>query len=89
MDWRRNKKLCATISNGGQWTLAEAFTKVESGKKDENRPQLARALQTCRVYGAKLVGPSLTGCRERVIPAERVLDVPVANYHLLVRPDII
>lgn len=41
--------------NGGQWSLAEAFTEVESGKRDENRPQLARALQTCRVYGAKLV----------------------------------
>ncbi|MET4038344.1 hypothetical protein ABIC03_000029 [Bradyrhizobium sp. RT6a] len=27
--------------------------------------------------------------RERVIPAERVLDVPVPNYHLLVRADII
>ncbi|MGR4928080.1 hypothetical protein ACIPUD_14980 [Bradyrhizobium sp. CAR08] len=26
--------------------------------------------------------------RERVIPAERILDVPVANYQL-VRPDII
>ncbi|UGX92933.1 recombinase family protein [Bradyrhizobium barranii subsp. barranii] len=41
--------------NGGRWSLAEAFTEVESGKRDENRPQLARALQTCRVYGAKLV----------------------------------
>lgn len=41
--------------HGGQWSLAEAFTEVESGKKDQNRPQLARALQTCRVYGAKLV----------------------------------
>lgn len=41
--------------NGGQWSLAEAFTEVESGKRDDDRPQLAKALQTCRVYGAKLV----------------------------------
>lgn len=41
--------------NGGQSLLVEAFTEVESGKRDDDRPQLARALQTCRVYGAKLV----------------------------------
>ncbi|MET4173882.1 DNA invertase Pin-like site-specific DNA recombinase [Bradyrhizobium sp. LA6.1] len=41
--------------NGGRWSLAEAFTEVESGKRDDDRPQLAKALQTCRVYGAKLV----------------------------------
>jgi len=27
--------------------------------------------------------------RKRVIPGERVLDLPIANYHLLVRPDIV
>lgn len=41
--------------NDGQSSLVEAFTEVESGKRDDDRPQLARALQTCRVYGAKLV----------------------------------
>lgn len=41
--------------NGGQSSLVEAFTEVESGKRDDDRPQLARALQTCRVFGAKLV----------------------------------
>lgn len=41
--------------NGGQSSLVETFTEVESGKSDDDRPQLARALQTCRVYGAKLV----------------------------------
>ncbi|MFC7698275.1 hypothetical protein ACFQX9_16355 [Bradyrhizobium sp. GCM10028915] len=39
---------------------------------------------------AMSAGEDLSLCkRERVIPAERILDVPVANYHLLVRPDII
>jgi DNA invertase Pin-like site-specific DNA recombinase len=40
--------------NGGQWSLTAEFTEVESGKNDD-RPELAKALQACRVYGAKLV----------------------------------
>ena len=40
--------------NGGSWTLAAEFTEVESGKRSD-RPELAKALQACRVYGAKLV----------------------------------
>jgi DNA invertase Pin-like site-specific DNA recombinase len=40
--------------NGGQWSLVSEFTEVESGKRND-RPELAKALQACRVYGAKLV----------------------------------
>lgn len=40
--------------NGGSWTLASEFTEVESGKRND-RPELAKALQACRIYGAKLV----------------------------------
>lgn len=40
--------------NGGSWTLAAEFTEVESGKRSD-RPELTKALQACRVYGAKLV----------------------------------
>ncbi|EKS29700.1 recombinase family protein [Afipia felis] len=40
--------------NGGSWTLTSEFTEVESGKRND-RPELAKALQACRVYGAKLV----------------------------------
>lgn len=40
--------------NGGSWTLAAEFTEVESGKRND-RPELTKALQACRVYGAKLV----------------------------------
>jgi DNA invertase Pin-like site-specific DNA recombinase len=40
--------------NGGSWTLAGEFTEVESGKRND-RPELAKALQACRVYGARLV----------------------------------
>lgn len=45
-----------TYLNGGRWTLVEEFTEVESGKKtDKQRPELAKALAACRVYGATLV----------------------------------
>ena len=40
--------------NGGAWTLVEAFTEVESGKRAD-RPQLAEAIKLCRVTGARLV----------------------------------
>jgi DNA invertase Pin-like site-specific DNA recombinase len=40
--------------NGGNWTLLAEHTEVESGKVD-NRPELARALNTCRLTGATLV----------------------------------
>ena len=40
---------------GGTGELAEAFTETESGKHDDDRPQLARALEACRLTGAVLV----------------------------------
>ncbi|MFK5599096.1 recombinase family protein [Methylobacterium sp. HMF5984] len=44
-----------TYLNGGSWTVCGEFVEVESGKSDTNRPQLQRAIQACRVYGAKLL----------------------------------
>ncbi len=41
--------------NGGNWTLVKEFVEIESGKKANNRPELAKAIQACRAYGAKLV----------------------------------
>jgi len=40
---------------GGTGELAEAFTEIESSKHDDDRPQLARALDACRLTGAVLV----------------------------------
>jgi DNA invertase Pin-like site-specific DNA recombinase len=41
--------------NGGDWTLVEEHVEVESGKRVDNRPALARAFDACRAYNAKLV----------------------------------
>jgi DNA invertase Pin-like site-specific DNA recombinase len=45
----------AEFLNGGNWTLVKEFVEVESGKKADNRPELAKAIQACRAYGAKLL----------------------------------
>jgi DNA invertase Pin-like site-specific DNA recombinase len=42
------------------------FTEVESGKKDD-RPELSKALQACRVYGAKLVIAKLDRLSEAAV----------------------
>jgi DNA invertase Pin-like site-specific DNA recombinase len=44
----------ADYLNGGSWSLVKEFLEVESGKRSD-RPMLADAIKTCRVYGAKLV----------------------------------
>lgn len=40
--------------NGGRWALLGEFTEVESGR-DNDRPELAKALNSCRMTGATLV----------------------------------
>jgi DNA invertase Pin-like site-specific DNA recombinase len=43
-----------TYLNGGSWSLTAEFTEVESGKNNE-RPDLAKAMHMCRLTGATLV----------------------------------
>jgi DNA invertase Pin-like site-specific DNA recombinase len=45
----------ATFLNGGSWQLVEEHVEVESGKRADNRPALAKAFDACRAYNAKLV----------------------------------
>jgi len=45
----------AEFLNGGNWKLVKEFVEVESGKKADNRPELAKAIQACRAHGAKLL----------------------------------
>ena len=40
--------------NGGRWQLKKSFTEVESGRKN-TRPELAKAVAACKVYGARLI----------------------------------
>ena len=48
------RKSVTDYLNGGQWRLVEEVVEIESGK-DNARPQLQRAFDLCREYGAKLV----------------------------------
>ena len=41
--------------NGGSWKLLKEFVEVESGKRDDNRPQLQSALDACQATGSTLV----------------------------------
>ncbi|PWC56656.1 recombinase family protein [Azospirillum sp. TSO22-1] len=40
--------------NGGNWTLIAEYVETESGKRGD-RPELAKALQVCRIHGATLL----------------------------------
>jgi DNA invertase Pin-like site-specific DNA recombinase len=44
----------AGFLNGGVWTVVSEFTEIESGKNN-NRPELGKALDMCRLTGATLV----------------------------------
>ena len=48
------RKAVEDFLNGGHWQIAKEFVEIESGK-NADRPQLAKALQACRVFGARLV----------------------------------
>src|SRR4051812_9431030 len=48
------REAVAGYLNGGNWQLAAEFTEIESGRKND-RPELAKALATCRRVGATLI----------------------------------
>lgn len=48
------RKAVADYLNGGAWTLLREFVEVESGKRND-RPQLAAAMDECKLTGATLL----------------------------------
>ena len=48
------RKAVADYLNGGPWKLAAEYVEIESGKRSNNRPQLAAALAACKKHRAKL-----------------------------------
>jgi DNA invertase Pin-like site-specific DNA recombinase len=48
------RKAVDDFLNGGDWRVIKEFVEVESGKKAD-RPELMKAFQACRLFGAKLV----------------------------------
>lgn len=48
------REAVAAYLNGGNWTVLADFVEVESGRKSD-RPELAKAMDLCRLTGATLV----------------------------------
>jgi DNA invertase Pin-like site-specific DNA recombinase len=72
--------------NGGSWKLHKEFVEVESGKRSDNRPQLAAALALCRKEKCKLVVAKLDRLSRNVaflsaLMESRVEFVAVDNPH--------
>jgi DNA invertase Pin-like site-specific DNA recombinase len=49
------REAVARYMNGGNWQLVSEFQEIESGKRHDNRPQLAAALAACRKHKATLI----------------------------------
>lgn len=48
------RKAASDFLNGGRWNVVAEFVEAESGKRAD-RPELAKAIEACRLYGAKLL----------------------------------
>lgn len=59
--------------NGGNWTLLQEFTEVESGKLN-NRPELTKALKACKQTGATLVIAKLDRLSRNVAFVSSLMD---------------
>jgi DNA invertase Pin-like site-specific DNA recombinase len=59
--------------NGGNWSLADEVTEVESGKRTD-RPELDRALRLCRLYGATLVVAKLDRLARNVVFISKLME---------------
>ncbi len=62
--------------DGGNWTLLDTFTEVESGRRND-RPELARALDLCRRRKATLVIAKLDRLARNVAFIANLMDADV------------
>lgn len=81
------RAVVTTHLNGGRWKVCGEFVEVESGKWAD-RPELAKAIAACRLYGPKLLvakldrlsrDPGFLGDLERGGVDFVVADMPDAN----------
>lgn len=49
------KESVARFLNGGDWNLVAEFVEIETGTNKKHRPELALALDVCKLYGATLI----------------------------------
>ena len=68
------RKAVRDFLDGGSWGLIHEFTEIESGKRTDNRPQLAAALDTCRKRRATLVIAKLDRLSRNVAFIATLLD---------------
>jgi DNA invertase Pin-like site-specific DNA recombinase len=82
------RKAVSDYLNGGNWALAAEYTEIESGKRSDNRPQIAAALAACKKLKAKLIVAKLDRLARNVAFISKLMesgvefvacDMPIAN----------
>ena len=68
------RKAVRDFLDGGSWGLIHEFTEIESGKRTDNRPQLAAALDACRKRKATLIIAKLDRLSRNVAFIAALLD---------------
>ncbi len=62
--------------NGGNWTLVDEVTEVESGTRSD-RPKLGEAMRLCRLYGATLIIAKIDRLARNVAFISNLMDAGV------------
>lgn len=71
------RKAITEYLNGGNWKLLKEFVEVESGKRDNNRPQLLAALNACKRTKATLLIAKLDRLSRNVAFIANLMDSKV------------
>ncbi len=67
------REAVATFLNGGDWKVIAEFQEVESGR-DDDRPELAKAIARCRLTGSKLLIAKMDRLARRVSFIANLMD---------------